>query len=567
MSPLRGVGAGGGGGRGDSLREYWTDGSVARLCATLSELTGVPIELRDERGIVLDPDADSEFFGGRIEPIKEGSKVFPIHMGGGDGAVIGSVVVGCGDMTEGGGQGDGGTDVVACLLIERIGGLVASMASQMTSDVSELRVRVKEVEVLYRLNALLVSGGRVDETLELALDAALDALDLDAGAIMLLPEDSEGLARTDDEGELERSASIGLSEGWLSCPLPLSEGRSVDRASLDGQVIAIEDLHSDERVLARDQVVDEGLKSFLGAGMVFGDHPIGVIRLYSRTRRSFTGAECRLIRSIGQSAAMAVEQARLIKMKARERRTQRSLKIAATVQKRMMPDRLPEVENLDIAARFRPSYQIAGDFYDVFEVRDKIGIMVGDVVGKGIVAGLLMSAVRATLRAYAELSDDLSRVMARTNEAIYRDTTIAEFATIWYGVFDPERCELCWVTAGHEPPIVLTMGEDGKWSYELLKGEGLVAGVQEGEEYVMERAVLERDQVVVAYTDGMTDAMDFEGQRFGRGRLICAIVETLDEEPGASAERVIERIFWHMRQFTGLQPQTDDETVVVMRAR
>ena len=569
MSPLRGVGAGGGEDRGDSLREYWTDGSVARLCASLSELTGVRIELRDERGIVLDTDSDAEFFGGRIEPIREGSRVFPIHMGGDEGAVIGSVVVGCGDSetVAGAGGGEPGTDVAVCSLIERVGGLIASMASQMISDVSELRVRVKEVEVLYRLNALLVSGGRVDETLELALDAALEALDLDAGAIMLLPEDSEGLTRTDNEGELERSASIGLSEGWLNCPLPLSEGRSIDRASLDGRVIAIEDLHTDERILARDQVAGEELKSFLGAGMVFDGHPIGVIRLYSRTRRSFTGAECRLIRSIGQSAAMAVEQARLIKMKARERRTQRTLKIAATVQKRMMPDRLPVVESLDIAARFRPSYQIAGDFYDVFSVRGKVGVMVGDVVGKGIVAGLLMSAVRATLRAYAELSDDLSRVMARTNEAIHRDTTIAEFATIWYGVYDPETSALCYVTAGHEPPIVLSMGADGKWSHELLKGEGLVAGVQEGEEYVMERVVLEKDQVVAAYTDGMMDAMDFSNQRFGRERLICAIVETLDEEPGASAERVIERIFWHMRQFTGLQPQTDDETVVVMRVR
>ncbi|MGJ8636814.1 MAG: PP2C family protein-serine/threonine phosphatase [Phycisphaerales bacterium] len=557
MKAMRGSGASTGrgtGGTGGSLRDYWTDGSVARLCATLSELTGVVVELRDERGIVLDLDHDAEFFGGHIKPIVEGSEVFPVHLGGEGGSMIGSVVIGAG--------GD-----IARPLLDRMGSLLASMVAEMTSDVSELRLRVKEIEVLYRLNALLVSGGRVDETLELALESGLDTLDLDAGAIMLLPEDSEGLTRTDNEDELVRSASIGLSESWLSSPLPLSEGREIDRASLSGKVTVVEDLLADERIIARDQVEKEGLRSFLGTGMVFDGRPIGVIRLYSRSHRKFSGAERRLIRSIGQSAAMAVEQARLIKMKARERRTQRSLKIAATVQKRMMPDTLPKVENLDIAARFRPSFQIAGDFYDVFEVRDKIGIMVGDVVGKGIVAGLLMSAVRATLRAYAELSDDLSRVMARTNEALHRDTTVSEFATIWYGVFDPQTNELCYVTAGHEPPIVLTMDDDGKWSHRMLSGVGLVAGIQDDEEYEMQRVVLEKDQVVVAYTDGMMDAMDFTGARFGRQRLISAVVETLNEEPDASAERVIERIFWHMRQFTGLQPQTDDETVVVMRAR
>ena len=546
----------GAGTSGGSLREYWTDGSVAQLCAALSELAGVTVQLRDERGIVLHPDDDAEFFGGTIEPIEQGARVFPIKLAGD--TVIGSVVIG---------NIDPATAEASTALLEQIGQLIATMATEMCTDVFELRLRIKSIEVLYQLNAQLVAGGRVGDTLKLTLEAALDALNLDAGAIMLLPEDSEGLARTDLEDELERSASVGLSESWLSSPLPLSDSRVIDRASLEGEVIAIQDLQADDRILARKQAVEEGLKSFLGTGMVFDGRPIGVIRLYSRTQRTFTGAEHRLIRSIGQSAAMAVEQARLIKMKARERRTQRALKIAGTVQQRMMPERLPVVEQLDIAARFKPSFQIAGDFYDVFEVRDKVGVMVGDVVGKGIVAGLLMSAVRATLRAYAELSDDLSRVMTRTNEAIHRDTTVAEFATIWYGVFDPVSNELSYVTAGHEPPLLLTMQPDGSWTHQLLQGEGLVAGIQEGEEYSMNRVVLQKDQIVVAYTDGMMDAMDFAGQRFTRGRLIDAIVETLNEEPSATAERIIERIFWHMRQFTGLQPQADDETVVVMRAR
>ena len=557
MSSDGGVGGGGGsGGRGGSLRDYWTDGSVAQLCAALSELAGAEVQLRDERGIVLRPDDDAEFFGGTVERIEEGARVFPIRIAGD--TVIGSVVVGCG----GGKRSDDG-----CPLIERMGELIATMATQMCSDVSELRTRIKAIEVLYRLNAQLVGGGRVDDTLKLTLETAIDAFGLDAGAIMLLPEDSEGLGRMDFEDELERSASYGLSEEWLGSPLPLSDERSIDRASLGGQVVAIEDLRTDERVCAREQVIKEGLKSFLGTGMVFGGHPIGVIRLYSRSGRLFTGAERRLIRSIGQSAAMAVEQARLIKMKARERRTQRSLKIAATVQQRMMPERLPVVENLDIAARFTASFQIAGDFYDVFEVRDKIGVMVGDVVGKGIVAGLLMSAVRATLRAYAELSDDLSRVMARTNEAIHRDTTVSEFATIWYAVFDPKTNELCWVTAGHEPAVLLTKGDDGKWGYEMLPGGGLVAGVQDGEVYQMERMVLKKDQVVVAYTDGMMDAVDFDGKRWGRERLIRAMVDSLEENPEGDADWIVERIFWHLRQFRGLHEQADDETVVVLRAR
>ena len=440
----------------------------------------------------------------------------------------------------------------------------------MCSDVSELRLRIKEIEVLYRLNALLVAGGRVSETLDLALRAALEALDLDAGAIMLLPEDAKGVVREDREDELERCASIGLSDAWLESPSPLSIGREFDHKCLEGEVVSVEDLRDDPRVLVGDQVKDEGVVSFLGSGMVFEDRPIGVIRLYARQRRVFTGAERRLIRSIGQSAAMGVEQARLLKLKARERRTQRSLRIAGTVQQRMLPARLPEVDGARCAARFRPSSQIAGDFYDLFHVRGKLGILVGDVVGKGIVAGLLMSAVRATLRAYAEITDDLSRIMARTNDALYRDTTVSEFVTIWYGVYDPSTRELCYVTAGHEPPILLSPRTDEHGNpgvaIERLTGTGLVAGVQPGETYRMERVTLSPGQSVMAFTDGVLDAVDFTGQRFGRDRLREALRETLLETPDADADHIVDRVFWHLRQFTGLQPQADDETVVVIHA-
>ncbi len=531
-----------------SLRDYWTDGSVARLCASISELSGIELELRDERGLVLDVEGGA----GEVRSIPEGARVLPVRVGE---AIIGSVVVGPGEPEHG-----------TRSLVERVGELITSVTREMCADVAELRLRIKEIEVLYRLNALLVAGGRVDETLGLALDAALEALDLDAGAIMLLPEDSEGLTRVDREDELTRSAARGLSEGWLSDPTPLSDDRRFDRACLEGKVVTVEDLREDARVRARSMVEREGLVSFIGSGMVFEGRPIGVIRLYSRTKRAFTGAERRLIRSIGQSAAMGVEQARLLKLKARERRTQRAIKLAAQVQQRMLPARIPSVGGLDLAARFRPSAEIAGDFYDLFEMRGKLGIIVGDVVGKGVGAGLLMSAVRATLRAYAELSDDVSRVMERTNDAITRDTTVSEFATIWFGLYDPSERRLDYVTAGHEPPILITKEGDG-FRTGLLEGSGLVAGVQEHEAYEMCSRVLAPGEALIVYTDGVTDAIDFEKQRFGRPRLMEAAGSILSEEPDSSAEHIAERLVWHVRQFTGLARRVDDETFVVLRAK
>lgn len=537
--------------KGHSVRDYWTRGTISSLCNALSELGGVLIELRDERGLVLD--ASSYHHDHGIErPVPPGATVFPVVL---NEETIGSVVVHPEALT-----GDKPHD-----LIERIGELIAMTTSEMCTDVAQLRYRVDEVAVLYRLSSLLVKGGSVDDTLRLSLELALDVLHLDAGAIMLLPEDSEALPSVDLENELQRSASVELSEEWLSNPIPLSIDREFDRLSLAGKVVTSEDLSADPRVLVPDQCRQENLVAFLGTGMVFDARPIGVIRLYSRTPRKFSSPERKLIKSIGESAAAAVEQARLLRMQARQRRVERALRIAGAVQKRMLPEVTPSYERIGLAARYHPSQEIGGDFYDLFEAHGQLGILVGDVVGKGVVAGMLMSAVRATIRAYTEGTDELDKVMFRTNNAVCRDTTIAEFVTIWYGMIDPVSLRLRYAVAGHDQPLLMRRDRDGRYQKHALEGGGMVVGVLPGERYTMQQLQLRPGDLLVAYTDGITDAVNFDMQRFGRRRLADTVLEYLQDFPHSGAGDVLERVFWSMRQFSGLARQADDETLVVIK--
>lgn len=535
---------------GHSLRDYWTHGTIASLCASLSTLGGVRIELRDEQGYVLDSESyrDSPRV---ISPIPDGSREIPVIVSD---EQLGTIVVHPHDH-----------DLSQSALVDQIADLIAKTAGEMCTDVANLRYRISEVGVLYRLSSLLVRGGRVHDTLRLTLEMALDVLGLDAGAIMLLPEDSEALPRVDRENELERSADIGLSDSWLDNPIPLSIDREFDRRCLAGEVVSSPDLRVDERVLVPDDCRTENLAAFIGTGMVFDDQPIGVIRLYSRQPRKFTSAERKLIRSIGESAAASVEQARLLKMQARQRRTQRALRIAGAVQKRMLPEVTPKLAGIDLAAKYQPSQEIGGDFYDLFKVHDKLGILVGDVVGKGVVAGMLMSAVRATVRAYADLSETLDVVMNRTNDAVCRDTTVSEFVTMWYGTICPETRVLSSVVAGHDMPLLLRRDEHGRYGLVKIAGEGMVVGVIPGERYTMNEIPLQPNDVLIAFTDGITDAADFENQRFGKGRLLDSAMGLLAENPDASANDVLERVFWSMRQFSGLASQADDETLVVVR--
>ncbi len=534
--------------RGASVRDYWTDGSIAALCEHISRVGGVTIELRDERDLVLLPGTAAEV-AGVPAPVPAGSTVFEIVI---DEDRIGSVVVhpapeGLHDQAVAAGR------------------LIASATREMCADVSELRHRVAEIDTLYRLSAMLVRGGNVEDTLDAALRSALEVLDLHAGSIMLLPEDADALSKAESEADLQRSVSVNLSRAWLENPLPLSREREFDRRALAGEVVVSENLADDPRVLLPEQCVEEGLGSFMSAGMVFGERPIGLIRVYDREPREFSKPERRLLRSIAQSAAASVEQARLIRLRARERRTQRALRIAGAVQQRMMPADPPRVPGVDLAARYRPSHEIGGDFYDVFESHGRLAVVVGDVVGKGVAAGLLMSAVRATMRAYAELSDDLSRVMARTNDALCRDTTVNEFTTIWMGAIDAGTRELRYVSAGHDRPVLYRRDDAGVWTPRTLGGGGMVAGVLPGESYPVEMCRLEPGDVLAAFTDGLTDATAFNGERFGRQRLVQALGHALTAAPDAPASEIIERVFWTLRQFSGLNKQADDETLVVAR--
>jgi len=533
-----------------SIREYITDGSLALLCDRLREITGGPVVLRDEAGEQVE--APETSFAPPA-PDEAGRVMIPLLV---EGARIGSLEMGAGTAD------DRVMDASRAML-----SLLGRAASELCADVSELRGRVKELDVLQRLSALLVSGADTDRVLEEAFESALEVLDLDAGSLVLLPEDADGAVTSEDESELTLKASRGLSRAWLESPEPLSRGRVFDRRALAGEAVVSEDLLADPRVQAPGRCAAEELRSFIGAGLVFRGRPIGVMRMYSRSVRTFTDAERRLLLTIGEQGAAAVEQARLLHSKARARRVKRALLLAGQVQARMLPSSLPEAPGLDMAARCQPSSELGGDFYDVFEVGDRVAVVVGDVVGKGVPAALLMSAVRATLRAACVPGADPHAVIGSLNDAMCRDTMPNEFATVWLGLIDPGTGEVEYCSAGHDPPFVVRRREEGAGAptIEPVPHGGIVIGVRENEVYETSRLRLEVGDALVAYTDGVTDARRFDASRYGRDRLEADLLELLTREPAATASQVLKHALWHVRAFSGLAERVDDETMVVVR--
>jgi sigma-B regulation protein RsbU (phosphoserine phosphatase) len=317
-------------------------------------------------------------------------------------------------------------------------------------------------------------------------------------------------------------------------------------------------------------VAHEGLRAAAHAGLVFQSKAIGVIRLYARRPRDFSEAEKGLLRSIAHQAAVAVEQARLLKMQQRDARIQRQVQLAANVQRRMLPRRLPQLPRADVAAKYVPSFELGGDFYDFMELGPNLGIAIGDVVGKGIAAALLMSGVRSSLRAHVQDVYHIDDVLSRVNAALCRDTLDNEFATLWYGVIDAERLRMTYCSGGHEPPLVFraTPGRAPTVAdIDELSVGGMAVGIDPTQRYQRGMYDLHPGDVFLAYTDGVTDMLDFNGKKFGKPRLRQAVLNLLAQEPGASASKIVDQVFWELRQFGGILERPDDQTVVVVRVR
>jgi phosphoserine phosphatase RsbU/P len=426
--------------------------------------------------------------------------------------------------------------------------VLANAIARLCHQDYQLRQRYEEVTALHSLSTLLSAQRDLRLLLDTATRQVAQVMNVKAASIRLL----------DAKGLLVPRAVFNLSPSFLEgTPVVLSKSK-VHQAALAGQVVYVADMRSDKRTLHPSLVAKEGLVSTLCAGIVSRGKPVGVLNVYTDTRREFTPAQKELLQSIAHLLAGAIASAQLETSRRDGLLMQRQLQLGADVQRRMLPSTMPKVRGFDIAARCVQSYDVGGDFYDFLSLEDNLGIVVGDVVGKGIAASLLMASVRATLRAYAQEVYDLDEVITRVNKFMCRDSREGEFVTLFYGVLDPARKRLTYCNAGHEPPLLL---RDGR--FQTLEAGGMILGIDPEQRYEKGFVDLRPGDAVVLFTDGLTEALNFNNQAFGRRRVRSAIRESASQP---SASDALGHVLWHMRNFTGLSNRTDDTTIVVLRA-
>jgi sigma-B regulation protein RsbU (phosphoserine phosphatase) len=328
-------------------------------------------------------------------------------------------------------------------------------------------------------------------------------------------------------------------------------------------------------------------------------HLYGIISLGTRLGDlPYSKEDEQLLRVVAGQMSTVIENANLILRMAEEELIKRELEMAAAVQRHLFPAGALEDASLELYGMCLPARWVGGDYYDYFVVRERrIGIAIADVAGKGIAAALLMSTVQALLRSQLTSEDKcLTGVVSSVNRLLRRSTGEGGYATFFFAEFNEETCCLNYVNAGHNPPMLVRRGaafqamfgahlhrQVSSLSYgdALVSSAAIAVGVKEkapitllttggpvigtflDKPYEQETIQMESGDVLVTYTDGVTEALSPEGMEFGEERLRSAIVQSLQLTARELAERIIGRV----REWQGDAPQHDDITLIVAKVK
>ncbi len=251
------------------------------------------------------------------------------------------------------------------------------------------------------------------------------------------------------------------------------------------------------------------------------------------------------------------------------KRMERELALAAKVQAGLMPRTLPEVPGWDISVVLKPARETSGDFYDFYRLPDgRLGFVVADVVDKGVGAALFMALSSSLLRTHAaEYPGRPDLAFDAVNRYILHETGVLQFVTVFCGILDPATGALLYANAGHCPAHLFRTGE--RHEVQGLPVTGVALGLMEQASWTRELVHLAPGDLLLLYTDGITEAYDEQRQAYGNERLLASVRACLDaaDPPGPSAQQVQDAIMEDVLRFTGKAPQSDDIALAVLVRR
>jgi sigma-B regulation protein RsbU (phosphoserine phosphatase) len=396
---------------------------------------------------------------------------------------------------------------------------------------------------------MLLSSHNLDEVLDAILDAMHKVLPFNAGGVFLV----------DADGNVDRIVDRGYSSQSLPGTVPLERKARrglVGWAASHGESLIVGDVSQDERY----QCAREETGSEMAVPIFSGDRLVGVFNLERDSKNAFWDADLDLVTAFAQHAGVAIERARADATFNEQQHIKGELEVARRIQQTFLPERTPDVPGFAIAGINIPSEEVGGDYYDFLQVdEEKIGIAIADVAGKGIPAALIMAAFRASLIAEIRNSYTLRRIMHKVNHLLCERNEQSRFVTAIYGILDTKNRIFTFSNAGHNPGIL----RRANGSVELLDEGGTALGVFHEARFDERAFSLNPGDVIVLFTDGVTETIGTDGEMFEMQRLIDILHAHASESPPA----IIKAVRSALEGFADPDAPVDDLTLVVVAAR
>lgn len=455
--------------------------------------------------------------------------------------------------------------------------LVSTAYKIFRADVMDMDFRIQDLE---KEKALIIELMReIGDTLSVELDmdkvfakivdAAIEGTSSKAAAILLkdpigdtlsvryvkglfppvkpIRVDQSVVLKESQIVEIFKSTKISVGDTYIGIP------------ASTGEPLFIKDAEEDPRVLQTAKgIVD--IKSVIVTPLKLQDSIMGVLAVLNKaTGVSHTQSDFSLILTLADQAAVTIRQFEMYKEIVEKKQAERDLSIASEIQMSLLPRKFPSSQKLDMYGFSIPAKGVGGDYFDYIKFgQDKLAMIIADVSGKGVPAALIMVMIRSITRTVASLDKDANVVLSQLNNSLSGDIVEDRYATAFYCVLDAERRILNYSNAGHGP---LLLFRNKTKEFELLDTEGMPVGIMPGVEYGQDFVILDKGDIGVLYTDGITEAMNNNHDLYGLERLQNVIFKNHE----LSSKEIGEKVLEDVNAFVAGAPQHDDETMIIFK--
>lgn len=412
----------------------------------------------------------------------------------------------------------------------------------------KLRSSLNELSVLNDIAVAISSSQSLDKIINLIVHKCIRYFAVEQAAVLLLEQKEEkGMFRT-----LVRHAD----QSHFNLPYRLND-QLTGWMLKNREPLLINDFEHDSRFSSAGQQIV--IHSLLSVPLMLKGNMTGLICLFNKKKDGlFNEKDKRLLSIIASESAQIIENARLLETEKEYLRTREELRMAASIQKELLPKEIPQLTGYDMAAINIPARTVSGDYYDfILLPENQVAFCLGDVSGKGMPAALLTANLQATLRGQIFMKNSPAKCMEHSNSLLFSNTSSEKFATFFYGVVDNTTHTLSYCNAGHDPPYLLSP----KGTFKRLKTGGIVLGFINEFAYSEETLPLAKGDILFLFSDGVTEAMNPAEEEFGEERLEQILTHHLDKSAAELIDIVLKEIQGYMAGAT----QADDITIVTIK--